>query len=163
MADLTHRQVETLLKTFMEEHGWQKTGSGKYNFRNPKAEQKYKAWGLEEAANGSIHFIPHNRGSAGVLYPDAVFIKGQPTDNDKVIVAEVKPENVEMREITRGIGQSVRFLPFRKIKPYLVIPIRWYEILALVFKELPRIGVITYDNEGKMQLAQRAEDKPNNE
>lgn len=156
MADLTHRQVEVLLKTFMEEHGWRKIERGTYNFGNIEA-RPGKGWRLRKETSDNPR-----RGSAGILYPDAVFAKGSINENSIKIVAEVKPENVEMPEIMRGIGQSVRFLPFRKVKPYLVIPIRWYEILSLVFKELPRVGVITYNNEGSMKLAQRAEDKPNN-
>lgn len=156
MEFLTHRHVEAILKTFMEEHGWRRIERGKYNFGNIDAKPG-KGWRLKERTSGKPR-----HGSAGILYPDAVFTKGSVSENSTKIVAEVKPENVKMPEIMRGIGQSVRFLPFRKVKPYLVIPTKWYEILLSVFKELPRIGIITYDNKGRMKIAQRGEDKTNN-
>lgn len=158
MADLTHRQVEAILKTFMEEHGWQKTGW--YDPRNTVMEEDGRPWKIIEKTNNKLHSTQGKCGSTGVLYPDAVFVKGQLTEDSKTIVAEVKPENVEKMEVLKGIGQSAQYLPFEKVKPYLVLPIKWYETLLPVFQELPRLGVITYNKKGMMQLAQRAEDKP---
>jgi len=68
--------------------------------------------------------------------PDRIFTKGQ-----DVIIFEIKPSYCDSSEIAKGIGQLMCFLPY-PVKLYLVLPEVWVKRFALVFKELPGLGVI---------------------
>ena len=72
------------------------------------------------------------------------------------LVFEIKPDNIRMGEIQKGIGQCVFYLPYQ-VKPYLVLPEHWLnQEIKNVLKQLP-IGVLAYD--GDLRIYQKASDR----
>jgi len=105
-----------------------------------QVESQLTIW-MERCGYKRVKYSPANNQAYRSLRPDRIFKNKE----KPVIVVEVKPEIVTKDEVLRGIGQSACYLPYN-VKPYLVIPVKYYDELEKVFAKLPWLGIITYDN-----------------
>lgn len=88
------------------------------------------------------------------IHPDGAYKK---IGDQRIIVAEVKSDDASQTQILKGIGQSAQYLPYKNVTPYFIISLKWFYKYQDVFKELPWLGIITYNSNGSdMKIRQRS-------
>lgn len=103
-----------------------------------------RGWKRAADIENSFHYI----------HPDGAYRK---IGDQRIIVAEVKPDDASHSQILKGIGQCARYLPYKNIVPYFVISSEWFNKFKDTFKELPWLGIVTFSGNGNnMEIKQRS-------
>ncbi len=89
-----------------------------------------------------------DKGEFKITRPDRVYLK----KNEWPLTFEIKPENAEVGELKKGIGQAAGCLPYH-VKPYLILSEQQWTTLKDIVIHLPWLGIIIYPNTTPQRVA----------